>query len=162
VPGMKKEQSHKHRALALLSAVGDIAPPGHPSPIPIERANSTYRAIFRRYVSEMRRSKKAAEDWWDAIVETETERNRGGRGEALRQLLVERPLGALSYGEVIATVRKYWLECAATNRQSPEAERVPPECLVLAWLDAGNDELAQFLSGWTFWPMGLDESGNWV
>ena len=38
-----------------------------------------------------------------------------------------------------------------------------PEEFLLRWLVTDRlDELAEFLAGMPYWPIGMDEDGNWV
>jgi len=49
------------------------------------------------------------------------------------------------------------------NGRVTQDQKVAPEELVLAWLIYANHlELAEFLADLPFWPIGLDQKGNWV
>lgn len=153
----------KSRVEALVNAVKDVAPHAHPLPIAKGAAGSRHRTLFRRYVRDLRTAQKVAEDWWDDLVRIEARRVRGERQLALRNMLQMRPVGPLADGELLGTIRKYWLECVAMNADVTPDERVPPEFLVLEWLmDGENDDLARFLSRLPFWPLGLTRKGEWV
>ena len=71
--------------------------------------------------------------------------------------------GPAACSEIIWTVRKFWLECAKLNANHPTEMRVIPEVFLLQWLaDDNQDEWVKVLSGMPYWPIGIDESGNWV
>src|SRR5262247_619431 len=85
--GYKMDKSFElksDRIRALLAAVKDIAPPGHPKPIPIDKASQLHRELFERYVSDLRRAKEEAEEWLEGIVTTLMERTRGDRERAIK------------------------------------------------------------------------------
>jgi hypothetical protein len=69
----------------------------------------------------------------------------------------------MSLGATDAVVREYWLKCDDVNQKTRAEERVAPEDFLLRWLaDNGRDELAEFLAGMPYWPIGMDEDGRWV
>jgi hypothetical protein len=151
------------RAQALMESILDVAPEDHPKPLSRSAADSEHKRLFASYLRELRAAKKVAEEWWDAIVKNTARRTRGGHGEALRAAKQRRPLGPLSDSNFIGVVRRFWLECTALNEGLPADKRVPPEVFLLGWLmDSGEDDLARFVAGLTFWPVGLDQKNRWV
>ncbi|SRR6266496_212625 len=151
------------RASALLNAVADVSPPGHPLPVEKSAASAQYRKLFDLYVRRLRTAKDEAESWWGDIIKTDTKKMRGDKSQAERTAREMRPLGPLSHPEVIGTLRRFWLDCVDLNAQMISEKRVPPEQFLLKWLiDAEHEPLARFLSEYTFWPIGLDSEGNWL
>jgi hypothetical protein len=130
---------------------------------PQSRGSAAHQALFRQYVTAFEAAKEDAEEWWDSLIEAEEERV-GDRNQAEENVLERRPTGPWSLGATDAVVREYWLKCDALNQKARNPdERVAPEDLLLRWLvDNGRDELAEFLAGMPYWPIGLDEGGNWV
>ena len=119
--------------------------------------------MFQQYVKALAAAKEDAETWWESLIETEQERV-GDRDQAIENVNERRPTGAMSLGASDAVVREYWLKCDALNRKTRDLEeRVAPEDFLLRWLvDNRRDELAEFLAGMPYWPIGMDEDGNWV
>lgn len=150
------------RGLAdLVAATRDIAPPDHPAPRAHAAATAEQRALFERYVTELRAAKEAADAWWDGLVGHH--KSAKARAKAEAELRDEVPVGPAAHVRAIGVVRRFWLEVAARNRTAAADERVPPECLVLAWLsETGHDELSAFVASYRYWPVGLDVSGRWV
>jgi hypothetical protein len=159
-----KQENWKNRLHTLLLAVQDVAPKDHPMPISIEKAGQVHKALFKEYIKELREAKKYAEERWERMIKIQEERVRGGRDKAIRTVKARHPGGPVSDSRVLGTIRKFWLECSRLNQtiENP-AERVPPEDPILRWLmDGKHAELTEFLSGLTYWPLGLDQEGHWV
>lgn len=150
------------RAHSLLISVADVAPPDHPAPVQLAAADEAHRSLFRRYVAELEASVAEAETWWNGLVERAMQRNRKSRDRAERDEFAEAPVGPASHGRVLATVRKFWLECDALNARGPNASAVPPEQLVLGWLIDEQIPLYRTLAFLTYLPIGLDDRGRWV
>ena len=157
----RRKIAWKERARRLLLAAKDFSPDVHYSPH--SRGSAAHQALFRQYVNALAAAKEDAEEWWESLIETEEERV-GDRDQAEENVQERRPTGPMSLGATDAVVREYWLKCDALNQKTrhPE-ERVAPEDFLLRWLvDNRRDELAEFLAGMPYWPIGMDEEGNWV
>ena len=151
----------KERVRRLLQAAKDFSP-GRAYPTH-SRGTAAHEALFRQYVADLKAAKKRSENWWESLINTEETRTRN-RARAEENVIDRRPTGLMSLGASDTVVRDYWLKCDAVNRKTrnPE-ERVAPEEFLLLWLvnDRLND-LAQFLADMPYWPIGMDENGNWV
>jgi hypothetical protein len=157
---MRKNPNWRARATMLLQAARDAAPPGHPPPG--GGGAPAHTALFRQYLKELRAAHETAMGWWGALLLAEEERTVD-HDAAVDNVDERRPVGPVAHGEVIAVVRKFWLECAALNGRSEAADRVAPEEFVLGWLlKREQNDLAEFLSAFPFWPIGMDFQGNWV
>jgi hypothetical protein len=88
----------------------------------------------------------------------------GDRDQAVENVNKRRPTGLMSLGASDAVVREYWLKCDALNRKTTNTEdTVAPEDFVLGWLlDGKHEKLGEFLADMPYWPIGMDEAGNWV
>jgi hypothetical protein len=151
------------RAQALMESVLDVAPEDHPKPISRKAADSGHERLFKSYLRELRAAQKVAEEWWAAIVKNDVRRIRGGQAQAAMTAKQRRPLGPLSDSNFIGLLRNFWLQCVALNETVPPDKRVPPEIFLLGWLmEYGEDDLAKFVSGLTFWPIGQDPKNRWV
>lgn len=154
-----KSRDWRDRAASLIRSVKDVVPsqPG----VAFTAASKPYHALFEVYLAELRTAKDWAEQWWDSLVEVEKDRGRSPK-RAIALVKSNWPVGAVAHKGVIGVIRKSWLECQKLNRKTAEAKRVPPEELILGWLVRRDETLAAFLSDLPFWPMGMDEEGNWV
>jgi hypothetical protein len=146
----------------LLLSVADVAAPDHPQPVAVSEADEEHRQLFHRYVAELEQSIGEAEAWWTGLIERAMQRNRKSRDRAERDAFAEAPVGPASHGRVLATIRKFWLECDALNVARPTSRAVPPEQLVLGWLIDQQSALYRTLAFLTYLPIGLDERGRWV
>lgn len=151
----------KEKARRLLLTAKDFSPDVDYSPH--SPGSAAHQALFRQYVKALEAAKKDAEDWWESLIETEEERV-GDREQAVENVNERRPTGLMSLGASDAVVREYWLKCDALNRKTKNPdERVAPEDFLLRWLvDNRLDALGAFLADMPYWPIGIDEDGNWV
>lgn len=157
----RSKSAWKEKARRLWLAAKDFSPdveyPTH------SRGSAAHQTLFRQYVKDLKAAKADAEDWWESLIDAEEERV-GDRDQAVENVNERRPTGSMSLGASDAVVREYWLKCDALNRKAknPE-ERVPPEDFLLRWLvDNRHDDLAEFLAAMPYWPIGMDEDGDWV
>ncbi len=148
----------RQRVSELVQAARDVTPTGPSRGV----WTQPYRDLFEQYVRDLRGAKRYADDWWQAVVATEQSR-APDRPTALHILSQRFPLGPVGNLHVVGVVRQYWLTCASMNDQRLESERVPPAEFVLGHLVGNADEdLAEFLAGLPYWPIGMDADGNWV
>ena len=73
--------------------------------------------LLEAYVAELRQSKAAAEAWWESLVAQEMAR-QSDRGAAEAAVQRRWPFGPVSHPWVIATYRKYYLECEQLNKKA--------------------------------------------
>lgn len=131
-------------------------------PIHLSEASEAHRRLFQEYEKELDENIKIALEWWEGRLSVKQSVNKLDRKEALRAMYSETITGPASR-EIIWVVRKYWIECEKLNTSLPEAQWVPPEVFLLTWLMDGRHEQAlEVLSGMIYWPIGLDNDGNWV
>lgn len=153
----------QQRVEDLLQAARDVAPMGHP--LRGGAGSGRHRALFHQYIGELTPAVRSAQEWFEGLIEVEEERTLD-RAQAEETVNERRPVGPVADGGVIAVVRKFWLDCAAINDEidgTRTGEAVAPEDFILAWpVQEGHPELAEFLSSFPFWPMGLDHDGHWV
>ena len=76
---------------------------------------------------------------------------------------LRRPAGCVVHPKVIHTIRHFWLACLRTNESLRPQDQVAPEAFLLRWLEQAEEpELTEFVATLPFWPMGMDEQGNWI
>ena len=157
----RRKTAWKERARRLLVAAKDVSRDVEYAPR--SRGSAAHHTLFKQYVKALKTAKEDSEDWWESLIDTE-EKRTGDRDQALENVIERRPTGLMSLGASDAVVREYWLKCDALNRKTknPE-ERVAPEEFLLLWLVNDRlNELAEFLAEMPYWPIGMDEEGNWV
>ena len=83
--------------------------------------------------------------------------------QALKQAYHCHFAGPAANPRIVWIVRTFWLECVAINQETPEAQRVPPEVLLLHWLvEDQHTEAVKVLTGMPYWPIGLSADGQWT
>ena len=148
----------------LLAAPRDLpaSAPWTDPPITRARASSAHRALFVEYLEYMHDAMALAETWWAGLIQAARESGLG-EAEAVKKAYTRRFAGPVTRPEIVWTIRTFWLRCVEINHAVPDHERVPPEVFLLHWLaDGEHDEWVQVLTAMPYWPMGLDEDGNWV
>ena len=146
----------------LYTAPDDLESiPPHGRALAFEQASAEHRRLFAAYVADFAEVYDVAAEWWSSLVDAQMP-EAGSREEAVEMAFDRRLAGPAAAPEVVSLVRSIWLECAAINAARPEAERVPPQVLLLGWLvETGRRDFVQLLTCMPYWPIGLDENGNW-
>ena len=150
---------------------------------------NAYDELFEAYVVEMREGMSRALAWWEEILAHEI-KLVGQVDEAKLRVNRRWPFGPASHPYVIAIYRKYCLACDRINEDLKSHSTNHPEEVELNETDWGTEEqdnlgnrsgpiscwvllidglrgkhndLAEFLSGLVFSPIGTDPaSGNFV
>jgi hypothetical protein len=129
--------------------------------ISIKQALPEVQSQFLRYHSEIQAGVLEASVWWIGIVDQHAERT-GDRAAALRSAFGERPAGPAAHGMVVSTIRRNWLAICELNAAVPEAQRTPPQDFLLGWAaEVNSKNVVVVLTAMPYWPIGLDEHGNW-
>ncbi len=123
----------KKKAQALVDAIPDVAPPGHP-PHGVSKSTATsHRALFDRYVKALRKAKAEAEEWREDIIGAA--RSRGETQKDAELFFKENySVGTVAFGRVIEVLRRFWLEDDALNKKVDPRAAVAPEDFLLSWL----------------------------
>jgi|LNFM01.2.fsa_nt_gb hypothetical protein len=148
----------------LMTAPRDLPPtaPYPDPPVPLAQASSGHQELFAKYTELLEQALTLAEDWWAQLIKVRRDQGLDA-DDALEAVYSRRAAGPASRPEVVWTIRTHWLACIELNATLPEAQRIPPEVLLLHWLrDGKHDEWVQVLTGMPHWPIGLDADGNWV
>lgn len=147
----------------LMNAMFDIAEyPYHDAPyVRIEAAPEGQRVLFGSYLQLIRQACTDAESWWSGTIAAQ--RAKGlSESDAISKAFDDRMAGPASDPKVVWIVRLVWLECMNRNSGLEPAQCIRPEILLLQWLiDAGETELVRLVACMPYWPIGLDENGNW-
>jgi hypothetical protein len=148
----------------LLSAVRDLpeSRSGGDPPISKREASVRHQQLFEQYEKALTIAIGIATPWWNGIVERTMARG-GDQRAALRSAYMERPAGPASCPELVWVIRKFWLDCEAINAAVNPQDYVPPEVFLLGWLvDGQHEDMVRVVSGMPYWPIGLNELGEWV
>jgi hypothetical protein len=102
-----------------------------------------------------------AQRWWIGCIAAE-ETPKRTHEEAVQAAFDRRLAGPASVPEFVWFIRYSWLRCDGINKKLPLKRRVAPEVVLLKWLvDAGNRDYVTLLTCMPYWPIGLDEQGEW-
>jgi len=102
-----------------------------------------------------------AERWWKGLIAAQETEGRTHE-EAIQGALERRVAGPASLPEFVWFIRYFWLKCDGINKKLPLEARVPPQVAMLKWLvDAGDLEYVTLITCMPYWPIGLDELGEW-
>jgi hypothetical protein len=151
-----------HRLIHSPRDVVAQRPDAPRTPLPIAQATPEHRALFDEYKEHLDEALDIAEQWWDGLIQTRIDAGADLRG-AVQAAYDLAFAGPAARPEVVWTIRTFWLHCHALNAKVPAAQRVDPQVMLLGWLiDDGKDEWVQVLTGMPYWPIGVDEHGEWV
>ena len=127
-----------------------------------------YDELFQAYVAALREVKAEVETWWRSLLD----RTAARLEDPLRAETVVRkrwPLGPVAHPRVIAVYRDFYFRCEAVSTArrkiaDPEDDEVvPPELFLTEWLlDEDHEDLAEFLGGLPFAPIGMSHEGSFV
>ncbi|WP_295076492.1 hypothetical protein [Tabrizicola sp.] len=149
--------------MRLLSAPRDVksSVPYTDKEISAEQAATAYRRLFTSYIGDFAEVYECASETWEADLDELIE---GGStpSAAIQYKLDQCAAGPAEHPYLVWLVRNYWLACDEIGQELPDAEKVRPEVFLLAWLqEDGRREYVQLLTAMPYWPIGLDENGNW-
>lgn len=114
-----------------------------------------HRALFDRYVAELREARELAIRWWDALVEAEPGADYEEREASAR---LRWPDGAPSHPVVIGVIQKYLRLCDELNRRLARPQHVSLNRFAIDLLDSQRSgDVSDFLQ-LSYWPLGFDES----
>jgi hypothetical protein len=123
-------------------------------------ASNRHRELFEIYQGDMKTAYGVAAPWWSATIEALAREEELDHEEAVEASFDSRLAGAASHPNVVWLIRSYWLVCEEANAEVKR--QVDPEVFLLQWLiDAGETELVRLIACMPYWPIGLDENGNW-
>jgi hypothetical protein len=127
----------------------------------LQKADPAYRSLFKTYLLDFDEVFEEVTDSWESDID---ELIDGGNTleEAIQTKIELCAAGPAEDPFVIWLVRKYWLACDSIGKDLDPSVRVRPEIFLLRWLlDEGRDNFVQLLTAMPYWPIGLDEDGNW-
>ena len=147
----------------LYCAPSDLfAQEGPDNPPKVYEASSpAHQAIFAEYHRNLSRIYPVVEEWWTSLVDAQMA-DGISRSEAIDLAFEKRLAGPAAAPEFVSLIRGTWLACVRLNGELPRADQVPPEVLLLGWLvDREEEKFVRLVTCMPYWPIGLDENGNW-
>lgn len=148
----------------LLTAPDDLAGliPDQGKAKPIAGSTAQHQEIYAEYLANFQVAYDVADNWWKGCVQPFIDEGHS-REEAIDTAYDNRLAGPASAPEVVWFFRTYWLEFDEVNRSLHPEDRVPPQVCMLGWLvEEDRKEYIRLLTCMPYWPMGLDENGNWT
>ncbi|MBZ9683631.1 MULTISPECIES: hypothetical protein [unclassified Mesorhizobium] len=128
---------------------------------PLADATEAHRRLYAQYVADFATAYEVGDAWWQDCVEAFV-LDGYKKAEAVDLAYDKRLAGPASAPEVVWFFRTYWLSFDELNGDLPPADRVPPQTAMLAWLvEDGRKDYVRLLTCMPYWPIGLDENGNW-
>ncbi len=160
---MRTSHDIKLGIMRLMIAPRDVKPDLEfsPSDLPLEKAASTFCSLFQHYIADFVDVYELVSEVWESDLDELVE-DGSSIEEAIQIKLDNCAAGPAEHPNLIWLVRKYWLSCAQLNTSISVLERVQPEVFLLKWLiDQERSDYVQLLTAMPYWPIGLDENGNW-
>ena len=126
--------------------------------------NYTYKNLFDEYVKELDKAVSFEEDKLDFIREKML--IEGKSDVEIENFIMGKFDPICCTGRVIAVFRKYWLKCNdlnVNNNKNGFDEYVNPKVFTIDWLSNDGDpyELVELMNGMPYYPIGIDENGDY-
>lgn len=122
-----------------------------------------HEKLLKEYADSLRTAKEVAEEWWEALLASETLKTRD-REQAVLSVKQRWPYGPVAHPRVLAVIRKYYFACQALNDRLAEtknpAEEYPHVFVTDMLMEDGTDDLGQFVMGLPGLPIGVDSDGD--
>ncbi|TIM32613.1 MAG: hypothetical protein E5Y63_01900 [Mesorhizobium sp.] len=145
----------------LLRQPGEVKVDAAARVINLSEADPQYSSLFGAYRADLKTACAIAELWWEDTIAAQQKLGMSLE-DAIEESFDKRLAGAASHPKVVWIVRSYWLACEANSAKLLDGDRISPEVLLLKWLvDTGETELVRLIACMPYWPIGLDENGNW-
>ena len=128
-----------------------------PEPTPI-------RALFKRYKAELSALYQTQVKERNVVVKRIMDRD-GVDEETAREIDISENDVMIHDGRAIHIIRKYWLEVdrMKKEKQGKGGSWVEPLTFLVEYLgEDGEVELVNYLTQIAYWPIGLDENGEWT
>lgn len=124
-------------------------------------ADPALREVFDSYVQGYGFLREHCLRWWRGCIAS-AQAPGMSREDAVQEAYVRRPAGPASAPEFVWLIRHFWLRVDDVNRSLPLERRAAPQDVLLQWLvDAGRDDDVRLATAMPYWPIGLDEHGQW-
>lgn len=122
-----------------------------------------HQELLEEYAESLRAAKEAAEEWWEALLSSETRKTRD-REQAVRNVKQRWPYGPAAHPRVLAVIRKYYFACEALNdrlaKTKDPSEEYPHVFVTDMLMEEGTQDLGDFVDTLPGLPIGVDSDGD--
>ncbi|WP_440602766.1 hypothetical protein [Bacillus sp. GB_SG_008] len=119
---------------------------------------SKYDELFQDYVFELMKAVIEEKERFERIRKINQDKFESK--QELEKWIQERFGPISTQGRIIAVLRKYWLKCEELNMLG-EDEYANPRDFVVDWLSGTHQELYEIIKSMPYYPIGVDEEGNY-
>lgn len=124
-------------------------------------ASASVAALYQAYLDDVLPVAKKAQHEWKHFVDAST-KIHGSHSEGMRVSLVARLSGMSANEDFVSCIRRHWFAVTQNNLTLPLEERVAPEDVLLLWpYEDELEDIFQVVVTMAYWPLGLDDDGNW-
>lgn len=119
------------------------------------------KPLHAEYVQDFEDWSPREIEWWRHVVTQNLAEDGDVRAAAMAAY--ERwPAGPASREDMVGLFRKYWFACLEACKDLPEVQRMPPEDFLMSNMSSEIDPIRHLVvTAMPYWPIGLDENGNW-
>jgi hypothetical protein len=125
--------------------------------------NDAHQKLLEEYVDSLRSAKEAADEWWEALLASETRKTKD-REQALRNVKERWPYGPAAHPRVLGFILHYYFACEALNERLAKtkkpAEEYPHLFVTEMLMEDGSADLGDFVDTLPGLPIGVDEDGD--
>lgn len=128
---------------------------------PLLKCPASHAAAHADWLAEARWATDQAIEWWRSVVEGFREPKMSW-ADAAKATYRQWPSGPASSEYVVSVVRRHWLASEKINLGLSADDKVLSEDFLLGTLDPQiHSRIVLVLTAMPYWPIGLDENGNW-
>lgn len=133
------------------------------APTSFASASPEHQALFIAYEQHLQRALVEAERWWSGIIANTSGGLFRRKSKAVANAYQRFFAGPATRPELQWTLHTYWTRCATLNARCAEASQIHPETLLLGWINDGRHPgWVEAITCLPYWPIGMDEGGQWV
>jgi hypothetical protein len=122
-----------------------------------------HEKLLEEYADSLRTAKDAAEEWWEALLASETRKTKT-REQAIDNVKQRWPYGSAAHPLVLAVIRKYYFACQALNdrlaKTKHPSEEYPHVFVTDMLMEDGTDDLGDFVDALPGLPIGVTADGD--
>ncbi|MDW3224258.1 MAG: hypothetical protein R8G34_15485 [Paracoccaceae bacterium] len=128
----------------------------------LDDAPEVFRSAYGDFLEDITDALNGAMSHWQDQIDAQIEEGDSEK-EAIMRLTLTMLGGPARHQPFISAIRRNWLAIQAISQPLPaEARWVAPETIMAKWpYDQKLSELVSVVSAMPYWPVGLDEDGNW-
>lgn len=126
-------------------------------------ASAKHQQLFTAYEHHLEQALVLAQTWWSGIIGRTRTSIFQRKSTVVENAFSRFFAGPASRPELQWTLHTYWTACVNLNEAQPASQRIPPEIVLLAWLDDGQHHgWLEAITCLPYWPLGMSDTGAWV